>query len=163
MGLPPTSHPIPSHPSRLSQRPDLSSLSHRANSHWLSIFHVSKMPSHSSPHFSLPTATRCVRNSSMYASPLKALVTHSCLTFCNPMDCSPPGSSVCPWDSPGENTGVGCHSLLQGIFPTLGLNLCLLHWQADSLPSAPPGKGLHCCPANRFVCTTFLDSMVVEV
>ena len=40
----------------------------------------------------------------------------SCLTLCNPMDCSPPGSSL--WDSPGKNTGVGCHSLLQGIFLT---------------------------------------------
>ena len=42
-----------------------------------------------------------------------------------------------PWHSPGKNTGVGCHSLLQGIFPTQGLNLCLLcllHWQVDSLP-----------------------------
>jgi len=34
---------------------------------------------------------------------------------------------LCPWDSPGSNTGVGCHSLLQGIFPTQGLNLGLLH------------------------------------
>ena len=36
----------------------------------------------------------------------------------------------CPWDSPGSNTGMGCHFLLQGIFPTQGLNqhlLCLLH------------------------------------
>ena len=40
----------------------------------------------------------------------------------------------CPWDFPGKNTGVGCHFLLQGIFPTQGLNPCLLHWQADSLP-----------------------------
>ena len=35
------------------------------------------------------------------------------------MDCSPPGSSVLG-DSPGKNTGVGCHALLQGIFPTQG-------------------------------------------
>ena len=43
----------------------------------------------------------------------------------------PPGSSV-HGDSPGKGTGVGCHALLQGIFPTQGLNpclLCLLHWQ----------------------------------
>ena len=33
----------------------------------------------------------------------------------------------CPWDFPGENTGVGCHFLLQGIFPTQGLNPHLLH------------------------------------
>ena len=35
---------------------------------------------------------------------------------------------------PGKNTGVGCHFPLQGIFPTWGSNLCLPHWQADSLP-----------------------------
>ena len=33
----------------------------------------------------------------------------------------------CPWDSPGKNIGVGCHSLLHGIFPTQGLNPGLLH------------------------------------
>ena len=45
-------------------------------------------------------------------------------------------SLLCLWESPGKNTGVGYHSLQQGIFPTQGLNLhllCLLHWQADSL------------------------------
>ena len=44
---------------------------------------------------------------------------------------------LCPWDSPGKNTGVVCQALLQGIFPTQGSNLALLrlrHWQADSLP-----------------------------
>ena len=44
---------------------------------------------------------------------------------------------------PGNNTGVGYHALLQGIFPTQGLNphlLCLLHWQVGSLPLAPPGQ-----------------------
>ena len=40
------------------------------------------------------------------------------------MDRSPPGSSV-HGDSPGKSTGVGCHSRLQGIFLTQGLNLCL--------------------------------------
>ena len=45
-----------------------------------------------------------------------------------------------------KNTGVNCHALLQGISPTWGLNPCLLHllhWQADSLPVAPPGKPLN--------------------
>ena len=42
------------------------------------------------------------------------------------MDCSPPGSSV-HGDSPGKNTGVGCHAFLQGIFPTQGSNPGLLH------------------------------------
>ena len=48
---------------------------------------------------------------------------------------------LCPWDSPGRTTGVGCNFLLQGIFPTQGSNLSLLHllhWQAGSLPLAPP-------------------------
>ena len=52
--------------------------------------------------------------------------------FVTPMDCR----RLCLWDFPGKNTGVGCHFLLQGIFPTQGLNpcpLCLLHGQADSL------------------------------
>ena len=54
------------------------------------------------------------------------LVAQSCPTLWDPMDCSPPGSSV-HGDSPGKNTGVGCHALLQGIFPTQGSNPGLLH------------------------------------
>ena len=49
------------------------------------------------------------------------LVVQWCPTLCNPMDCSSLGSSV-HGDSPGKNTGVGCHSLLHRIFPTQGLN-----------------------------------------
>ena len=49
------------------------------------------------------------------------LVAQSCPTLCHPMDCSLPDSSV-HGDSPGKNTGVGCHALLQGIFPTQGSN-----------------------------------------
>ena len=65
----------------------------------------------------------------------------SCLTLCDPMNCSP--QVLCPWDSPGENTGVGFCALLQEIFRIQGSNsnlLCLLHWQVGSLPLAPPGK-----------------------
>ena len=54
------------------------------------------------------------------------LVAQSCLTLCNPRDCSPPGSSVHE-DSLGKNTGAGCHALLQSIFPTQGSNPGLLH------------------------------------
>ena len=50
------------------------------------------------------------------------------VTLCDPRDRSPPGSSVYG-DSPRRNTGVGCHSLLQGIFPTQGSNLGLLHYR----------------------------------
>ena len=44
---------------------------------------------------------------------------------------------LCLWVFPGKNTGVGCHSLLQGIFPTQGWKLSLLYWQADSSPPGP--------------------------
>ena len=55
-------------------------------------------------------------------------VTQSCLTLCDPMDSSPPGSFV-HGDSPGKNTGMGSHSLLQEFLPTQELN---------------PGQGLLC-------------------
>ena len=54
------------------------------------------------------------------------LVTQSCLTPCDPTNCSPQGSSV-HRNSPGKNTGGACHSLLQGIFPTQGSAPALLH------------------------------------
>ena len=54
------------------------------------------------------------------------LVVQLCPTLCDPMDSSPPGSSV-HGDSPGKNTGVGYHALLQGILPTQGSNPGLLH------------------------------------
>ena len=54
------------------------------------------------------------------------LAAQLCLTLCDPMDCSPQGSSV-PGNSPGKNTGVGSLSLLPGIFPTQDLNGGLLH------------------------------------
>ena len=66
----------------------------------------------------------------------------SCLTPCNPIDGSPPGSR--PWDSPGKNTGVGCHFLLQCMqvkserevaqsCPTL----------SDPVDCSPPGSSVH--------------------
>ena len=41
---------------------------------------------------------------------------------------------LCPWDFPGKTTGLGCHSLLWGIFLTQGSNPPFLLWQPDSLP-----------------------------
>ena len=80
----------------------------------------------------------------LYSSSLKhktfmcvhAKLRRSCPTLCDP------NRLFCPWDSPGMNTGVGCHALLQGIFLTQGSNprlLYLLHWQVGSLPLVPPG------------------------
>ena len=56
---------------------------------------------------------------------VKVLVAQSCPTFCDPIDCCPTDSSV--HGILLVRTGVGCPSLLQGIFPTQGLNLGLLH------------------------------------
>ena len=53
-------------------------------------------------------------------------VTQLCPTVFDPMDCSLLGSSI-HGNSPGKNTGVGCHDFLQGIFPTQGLNPGLRH------------------------------------
>ena len=64
----------------------------------------------------------------VYLACVLCLVAKLCLTLCNSMNCSPPGSSVYG-DSPGKNTGVSCHALLQGIFPTQGSNPCLLHYR----------------------------------
>ena len=57
---------------------------------------------------------------------LLCLVTLLCPILWDPMDCSPPGSFV-HCGSPGKNTGVGCHALLQRIFPTQGSNPGLPH------------------------------------
>ena len=84
--------------------------------------------------------------------PLSTLI-HSILSWCLVM-CSvisdslcphglQPATLLCPWNFPGKNTGVGCHFLLQGIFPTQVLNHCLLHllpWQAGSLPLSHLGS-----------------------
>ena len=62
--------------------------------------------------------------------------TQLCLTLCDSWKCSPPGSSV-HGAFPGKNIGMGCHSLLQGIFPTQGSNLCLLRLLALAGGSFP--------------------------
>ena len=68
------------------------------------------------------------------------MLSHSSYpTLCNPMDCSPPGSSV-HGDSPGKNTRVGCHALLQGNLPNTGFEPRSPALQVDSSPSKQPGK-----------------------
>ena len=71
--------------------------------------------------------------------------------------------ALCPWDSPGKNTGVGCRALLQGIFPTKGSNLhflCLLHSQANSLPLCHLGSpNICCCCSVAQSCPTLCDPM----
>ena len=67
------------------------------------------------------------------------LFDQSSLTLGDPMDCSPPGSSV-HGDSPGKNTGVGCHFLLQGIFLTQGSNPGLPHCMQILYHLSHPGS-----------------------
>ena len=72
----------------------------------------------------------------------------SCLILCCPGDCSPPGSSI-HGDSPGKNTRMGCQALLQGIFPTRGSDLDLLHCRHQESPH----KYTHACKHKRSWCT----------
>ena len=66
-------------------------------------------------------------------------VVQLCPTLCDPMNCSPPGSSV-HGDSPGKNTTAGCHAFLQGIFPTQGLNPGLPHCRRILYQLSYPGS-----------------------
>ena len=68
-------------------------------------------------------------HTAIFKSEVKLKVTQSCLTLCDPMNYS-------PWNSLGQNAGVGSGSLLQGIFPTQGSNPGLA-LQVDSLPAEP--------------------------
>ena len=86
------------------------------------------------------------------------LVAQLCLTLCDHMNCSLPCSSV-HGDLPGKNTGVGCHALLQGIFPTQGSNPGLPHCTADSLPvELPELPQLNNCVLR----TSQVQSLVLE-
>ena len=73
-----------------------------------------------------PAAPSPERVLSPHATVSLSLVTQSCPTLCDPVDCSPPGSSV-PGIPPGKNSGMGCHAVLQGIFLAQGWNPGLLH------------------------------------
>ena len=80
----------------------------------------------------------------------KALCVCSCSVASNSLQPHGlwPSRLLCPLNLPGNNTGVGCHFLLQGIFLTQGSNLslfCLLHWQVDSFPLCHLGS-----PISKF-------------
>ena len=66
-------------------------------------------------------------------------VTQLCPTLCDPVVLHPT-RLLHPWDSPGKNTGVDYHFLLQEIFQTQGSNPGLPALEADALTSEPPGK-----------------------
>ena len=61
------------------------------------------------------------------------MLAQSCPTLLQPLGLQH-SRLLCPWDFPGKHPGVGCHVLLQGIFPTQDRTYfsCLLQWQVDS-------------------------------
>ena len=85
---------------------------------------------------------------------LVVLVAQSCPTFCDPMVCIPPGSFVPGILQARILIGVGCHALLQGIFPTHGSNpglphyrqilYCLSHWRLLETPPLACSFSLYC-------------------
>ena len=84
-----------------------------------------------------PQTGQC--QASLRACAVLCLVAQSSPTLCDSTDYSPPSSSV-HGDSPGKNTRVGCHALLQGICPTQQPNPGLPHCRWIFLPADLPGK-----------------------
>ena len=81
-------------------------------------------------------------------SPCVLVCAQSCPTLCSPMDCSLPGSR--PWNFPGKNSGVGCHLLFQGVFPTKVL---------QDLPQLTPSElSPPFCPYSLHIHTLLLCS-----
>ena len=85
----------------------------------------------------------CVMSHSLQAleSKVKVLVTESCPSLCNPMDCSLPGKNTGVEKKKKKSIGMGFHSLLRGNLPKPEIKpRSPAALQADSLPSEPPGK-----------------------
>ena len=91
----------------------------------------------------------------LVSCPLRTCVLRVCAqlcpTPCDPVDCSPPGSFI-HGISQARTLGTSCRFLLQGIFPTQGLNEHVLHWHENSFTAETPGKPVsgslwlgHCC------------------
>ena len=94
---------------------------------------------------------------------LCALHAQSCPTLAGPR-LQP--TKLFPWDSPGKNTGMGCHFLLQGKFLTQGSNLSLLgllHWQVDSFPLCHLGSPGPINTLQLFLLKTFLTILDIYI
>ena len=95
-----------------------------------------------SPECSLEGVIHIQKNEIGPLPHVMCLVAQSCPTLCDPMYCSLPVFSV-HGDSPGKNTGMGCYALLQGIFPTQGLNPGLLHHEWILYSLSHQGKKIY--------------------
>ena len=74
----------------------------------------------------------------------------------DPTDCMLPARFLCQWNFPGKNTGVGCHFLLQGIFPTQGSNPGLLHCRHILYCLSHQGSPLMTLPLVKWITATVL-------
>ena len=81
----------------------------------------------------------------------QGLVTQLCLTFCDPMNCSPP-RLLCLWNFPGKNTGVGSHSHLQRDLPNPGIE-----------PRCPNCRQILCCLSISKIISKTKHPFVEEV
>ena len=73
-----------------------------------------------------------------------AKTLQSCLTLCNPIDRRQPTRLPHPWDSPGKNTGVGCHFLLQCLKVKSEGEVTQSHpTPNDPMDCSPPGSSVH--------------------
>ena len=92
-----------------------------------------------------------------------AKLLQSCPTLCDPIDSSPPGSHH-PWDSPGKNTGVGCHFLLQCMKVKSESEVaqsCLT--LSDPMDCSPPGSSVHGVLQARVLEFFFTSRLKVRV
>ena len=156
--------PTPSHiDERLSQSPSLSFLRNTANSHWLPIlqcicFHAT-LSIRPTLYFPSPYI-HSLFSMSMPRLKLKVLVTPSCPILCNPMDCSPPGSSVhgifqariLEWVAIPFSRGSSLPRDRTQVSHNVGRFFTI--WAMREATN----RSLHCCPANMLINTTVLDS-----
>ena len=103
----------------------------------------------------------CTKVSLLYALRPCAQLLQSCPALCNPMDCSPPGFFVYG-DSSGKNTGMGCHALLQGIFPTQGLNSSIPHCSQILYHLSHHGSPWQYFSSVQFSRSVVLDSTICK-
>ena len=101
-------------------------------------------------------------NLNMYHMCAVCLVAQLCPALCDRMDCSPPGSYV-HGDSPGKNTGVACHALLQGIFPTQGSKPGLSHCTTPVPLSVPVCVPVCSVSGKRMSCPDSRNAQCIEI
>ena len=95
---------------------------------------------------------------------LTGYLFYICLLFCSVVSNSLQPHGLQPtrllslWDSPGKNSGVGCHFLLQGIFPTQGSNPALLHYRQILYPSVT-WETLHFMHSSGYICQSQLSNL----